>query len=300
MGKYIVTGGAGFIGSNLVRSLAKEHDIVVVDNFHAGNEENLASVEDRIEIIKTDCMELAGLEIEADGIFHLGMYSSSPMYKKDPSLVGRVVNGSIAVFELAKMLGIKVVYASTSSIYAGNIPPWREDMDIKVSDYYCEARYAVERLARLYNMLFGVKSVGLRFFSVYGPNEKSKGNYANLASQFLWAMKEGKRPVIYGDGKQKRDLIYVADVVRATRLAMEKGFGCEIFNVGTGLATSLNELVNALNMLLGTRISAQYVENPVSNYIPETIADCAKARNVLGFEAKHTLEDGLKEMIALL
>lgn len=298
MAKYLVTGGAGFIGSHLVESLVGDGgEVVVLDNFHTGNEGNLGWAGGKVEIIRGDCTELLKKEIEVDGIYHLGMFSSSPMYKKEPLLVSRVVNDAICVLEFARKNKIKVVFASSSSIYNGNKPPWREDMEIFVSDYYTEARYYVERIAKLYNILFGVKSVGLRFFSVYGPREEGKGNFANLVSQFLWAMKRGERPVIYGDGGQIRDFIYVEDVVRGIKLCMEKELDCEIFNLGTGFGTDLNRLVEILNEVLGTSIKAEYVNNPISNYVAATVSDCSKAKRVLGFSAKYSLIEGIRKMI---
>ena len=192
MSKILVTGGAGFIGSNLVELLLKKgNDVVVVDNLHTGSLENLKEFKNKVEFINKSCGEITLEDIgEIDGIFHIGIYSSSPMYKEDRSLVGKAINDFLNILELARRENCKLVFASSSSIYNGNPVPWREDMDIKVTDFYTEARYAMERLADLYHQLHGVESIGLRFFSVYGPKERYKGKYANLVSQFLWAMKK--------------------------------------------------------------------------------------------------------------
>ena len=157
----LVTGGAGFIGSNLVGELlAAGEDVVVLDNMHTGSLTNLEGLEGSLKVIKASCNELAGIDIHPEKIYHLGIPSSSPMYKKDPYLMGEALNGFTAVFELAKKSGARVVYASSSSLYNGLLPPHHEDMTIKVTDYYTEARLAMERMAELYRQLFGVKSMG--------------------------------------------------------------------------------------------------------------------------------------------
>ena len=291
--RFLITGGAGFIGSNLVERLVKEkNQIVVVDNFHTGNVSNLKHLKNDIDIVHTSCSEIP-MDIEVDGIFHLGIYSSSPMYRKDPSLVGKVINDFIRIMEIAKRNGYRVVFASTSSLYNGNPIPFREDMEIKVTDYYTEARYAIERLAELYHNLHNVESIGFRLFSVYGEREEFKGNYANLVTQFLWAMRKGERPVIYGDGTQTRDFIYVGDAVEAFIRAMESDIEFDVFNVGTGKNYNLNELVKMLNDALSTDMQPLYIDNPVKNYVHHTLADTKKARKELEFKSKTTLSEGI-------
>ena len=220
------------------------------------------------------------------------------MYKENPLLVAKAIEDAINLLELAKEQDAKFILASTSSIYNGLPLPWREDIKPKVSDYYTEARYCIERLLELYNKLYGLRGVVLRLFSVYGPREESKGRYANVISQFIWAMLKDKQPIIYGDGEQTRDFIYVSDVVRAFLLAMDyERSEFEIFNVGTGKETSFNELVNLLNKLLGKNIKPKYVPNPIKNYVYQTCASVEKARELLGFEAKVRLEEGVKKTI---
>jgi len=299
MKKFLVTGGAGFIGSNLVEKLVENNDIVVVDNLHTGSLENLKEFENKIKFINKSCGEITSEDIgEIDGIFHIGIYSSSPMYKEDRSLVGKAINDFLTILELARRENCKIVFASSSSIYNGNPVPWRENMNIKVTDFYTEARYAMERLADLYYQLHGIESIGLRFFSVYGPKEKYKGKYANLVSQFLWAMKKNETPVIYGDGEQRRDFIYVKDVVNACVLAMESN-KIGVFNVGTGKDYSLNELIDILNDVLGKHIKPKYVENPIKNYVQNTKADTEKAKRELGFEHKYSLKEGIEKLISV-
>lgn len=300
--KMLVTGGAGFIGSNLCEELARtgENELVILDNLQTGSRENLEWVQGKkIKLIEGKASGLGKLKLGTfDAIYHFGMPSSSPMYRENPFLVGDCINETLAIFELARKSDAKIVYASTSSLYSGIAPPQREDAQVKVTDYYTEARFAIERLAELYAKLYGLQSAGMRFFSVYGPREKAKGKYANVVSQFLWQMKEGKTPVIYGDGKQARDFIFVDDVVRACLLAMERKTS-GVYNVGTGKTTSFNAVVEAINKSLGTKIEPTHVQNPIKNYVDITQADSKKSERELGFRAKVSLEEGIGKIAGL-
>jgi UDP-glucose 4-epimerase len=279
----LVTGGAGFIGSNLTSELIGEHVVTVLDNFHTGSADNLKDVKNEVNVINDSCGNISNrLSNSADIIFHLGIPSSSPMYRENPSLVGSAINDAISVFEFARNWDAKVVFASSSSLYNGLPTPNQEDMKINVTDYYTEARLCIERIAELYHTLYGINYVGLRFFSVYGTNERAKGSYANIVSQFLWKMQDGGTPVIYGDGEQTRDFVFVKDVVRACILSMKKAVS-GIFNVGTGVSHSFNDVVNILNAELGMNIEPQHIKNPVQNYVPHTLADITKITNVLGY-----------------
>ncbi|MDH5807098.1 MAG: NAD-dependent epimerase/dehydratase family protein [Candidatus Methanomethylicaceae archaeon] len=294
--KIIVTGGCGFIGSNLVEQLVKDgYEVIIFDNLSTGNLKNIEGL--NVKFFNKPYEKMSELVSNIDIIFHLGMPSSSPMYKNNPELVGKTINDAIAIFEYARKNNCKIVYASTSSLYNGNIPPYKEDMPIYVTDYYTECRYAIERLAMLYNKLYGVKSVGLRLFSVYGPKEEYKKEYANIISQFLWLIKQNKPPIIYGDGNQTRDFIHVLDVVKAFILAMEKDFEYEIFNIGTGKAYSFNDVINLINKILEKNIKPIYKPNPIKNYVYHTLADTSKAEKILEFKAKINLEDGIKSLI---
>jgi len=292
--KVLVTGGAGFIGSHLIYALKNRCEVTVIDNLSLGDKRNVPKdvFFKRMSVADLECSH-----VQYDVVFHLGIPSSSPMYKANPYLVGRTINEMITVLECCKRWDAKLIYASTSSIYNGNPLPFREDMPVYVSDFYTECRYAMERLANLYYELYRVPSVGLRFFSVYGENEWHKGKYANLVSQFLWSIMKDEPPVIFGDGSQTRDFIYVGDVVgallKSMRFLLENNV-CEIFNVGTGRAYSFNELVGIINRMLGKNVQPKYVENPIPNYVFHTLADTKKAGKILGFKAKVTLEKGVE------
>lgn len=291
--KALVTGGAGFIGSNLVEAIVDDFEVTILDNLQTGSLKNLEAVKD-VRIIEKSSNDCLSLDIKPDVIFHLGIPSSSPMYRKDPLIVGEAINGMISILELARRSGnAKVVFASSSSLYNGVPAPQREDAVIQVTDYYTEARLAMERLAELYRRLYAIDYAAMRFFSVYGPHEEAKGKYANIITQFFWEMKAGRSPLIFGDGSQTRDFTHVNDVVAALMLASKKGSG--IFNVGTGKAHSFNDVVSLLNSKLGSELKATYRQNPIKNYVMHTQADTTKAK-ALGFEAKVSLAEGIRRI----
>jgi len=296
--KVIVTGGAGFIGSNLVRRLVKEgHDVYIFDNLATGDKTNIQSLIPMNRFFPSyDHLS----QIDApDIIFHLGIPSSSPMYKQNPFLVSEAIGDWITILEYAAKGPCKIVYASSSSIYNGNQPPFHEGLPVYVTDYYTECRYSMERLAELYYRLHTVPAIGLRLFSVYGPNETYKQQYANCLTQFLWAMQRGEAPIIFGDGSQTRDLTHVSDVVTAFCIAATSNIQHDIFNVGTGKAYSFNEIVALLNQSLGTNITPTYIDNPIKNYVGRTQADTRKAEEHLGFKAAINLPEGINELLAV-
>lgn len=299
MSQVLVTGGAGFIGSNIVEALVeRDDDVTVLDNFHTGSGENLSEVRDQIELIRAPCADIPELELgDLDKIFHIGIPSSSPMYREDNLLVGSAINEFIKVMKLAEREDAKVVYASSSSMYGRCEPPHKENMEVAAFDFYTEARLAMERLAKVYHELHDVNSVGLRFFSVYGPHEKAKGDFANIISQFYWEIEEGNRPEIFGDGEQTRDFTHVSDVVKACLKAAEKDLGYAIINVGTGEETTFNEVVDLLNEKLGESIEPKYVENPIENYVYRTKADLTKAKELLDYSPEVGLEEGIERKI---
>lgn len=302
----LVTGGAGFIGSNLVETLvAAGHSVRVLDNFSLGKIENLSAVKNKIEIVKGDIRDFEIVKKSVKGtdiVFNQAAASASPMFQNDlRSAVSVNVDGFINLLNACRTYGVKkLIYASTSSIYGNNRPPQKEDMKFGPVNFYSSTKILNEHFAALFSKEYGLETVGFRYMSIYGPHEKSKGIYANLASQFLWAMQQNQQPVLYGDGTQKREFTYVMDVVNANILAMntKRNLGGEIFNVGTGRTQPLNDLVAVLNRLLGKSIKPKYIKNPVKNYIHTQLSDIAKIRKALGYEPKYSLESGLKEIIS--
>ena len=236
--------------------------------------------------------DIAKAKFDADIVYHLGMYSASPMYRKNPTLLGRVTSEMINVLEYVKRYEIPLIFASTSSIYNGVKPPHIEDAKYLVMDYYTEGRIFCERISELYNILYGVNVAAMRFFSVYGQHEEAKKEYANLVSQFMWDIRKGRRPIIYGDGSQRRDFVFVSDVVDALIKASKiKGF--EVFNIGTGKSYTFNAMVSMLNSKMKKNIKPKYIKMPVKNYVNETLADTRKSQNILDFRARISLNKGI-------
>ncbi len=303
--KVLVTGGAGFIGSNLVEQLVKEgHSVRVLDNFSLGKMENLSTVKTKVEVIKGDIRDFDTVKKATKGIdviFNQAAASASPMFRDDlRNSVAANVDAFVNLLNACRLQDVKkLIYASTSSVYGNNKPPLREGMPLVPVNFYASTKLINEHFAALFSVQYGLETVGFRYMSIYGPHEKSKGIYANLVSQFLWTMQKGEQPVIYGDGTQKREFTYVADVVQANILAMNsKKKLSDVFNVGTGKSVSLNEVVSLLNKMLGKNIKPKHVRNEVKNYIMTQQSDISKIKAALGYQPKYTLEQGLKETMA--
>jgi len=301
--KFLVIGGAGFIGCNIVRRLVREdYEVAVLDDMSLGKEENLKGLPSKkVSLVIGDVRDASLVEEltkDVAGVFHVAARSSAPMFSPDPR-EGIEVNlkGFLNVMDAARRRDFPVVYASTSSLYGRCKPPHREDMLVMPGSFYEYSFYARELATSLYAELYGLRVVGLRYFSVYGPQEEYKGRYANNISQFLWGMMKGERPVIYGDGTQTRDFTFVKDVVEASILAMKSGLKGEVVNVGTGIATSFNTIIELLNKELGTSIKPTYVPNPIKNYVMNTQADTAKAQRLLTFRAKVSLKEGIRRTV---
>ncbi len=296
--KYLVTGGAGFIGCSIALWLRKEgHQVVAADDLSLGVRENLGAV----HLERGDVRDKAFVEWlaeDVDGIFHEAAKSSAPMFSPDPREGLDVnINGFTNVLEVARRYDLPVVYATTSSVYSRCPPPHSESQQVVPGSFYEMSMVTREGLARLYTDLYGMSLVGLRYFSVYGPHEQHKGKYANNISQFLWAMAKGERPVIYGDGSQTRDFTYVDDVVEANILAMRSRLRGEILNVGTGTSHSFNSIVEKLNAALGTKVAPRYVKNPLKNYVAHTLAETSKAERLLAFRAKVGVDEGIRRTV---
>lgn len=296
--RCLVTGGAGFIGSNLAEKLVKEgHEVIVFDNFSMGKMENISGLD--VEVVNGDIRDYEAVlraTKEVDVIFNQAAASSSPMFLKDlRHAVSVNVDGFINLLNASRENGVrKLVYASTSSVYGNNDPPLSEDMKLDPVNFYASTKLLNEHLAVLYSREYGLETIGLRYLSVFGPKEKSKGIYANLASQFLWKMQKNEQPTVYGDGRQTRDFTFVADIVSANLLAMNSKISGEVFNIGTGRPTSLNDLVAIINKILGKSIKPKYVDNDFKNYIATQMPDISKARKLLGYAPEYSLEDGLR------
>ena len=298
----LITGGAGFIGSNLAQYLAGQgHKAVVLDNCFLGRMENLDGV---------DCVKVEGDVLDADllknlveenkitGIFHLSGYSSAPMFDEGgESKNASDLWGFFNTLRLAADKNIKVVFASTSSFYARCEKPFLESMRVTAGTHYELSKLLMEQAATMFSLRYGIDVNGLRFFSVYGPHEKHKGRFANNISQFYWSIKNDVRPVIFGDGEQTRDFTYVGDLVEALLMVMEKGRGSEVYNVGTGEEHSFNEMIKMLNDGLGKKIEPIYAKNPLKNYVANTLADISKIKKDIGWQPSTSLAEGIKKVI---
>lgn len=300
--KALVTGGAGFIGSNLVHELEGQgHDVVVLDDFFLGSRDNLAGVEEDVEIVEGDVRDRETVQACCEGVdvvFHQAARSSAPMHTED-AMEGADVNicGFLNVMTEAQERGFRVVYASTSSMYGSVEPPHREGMGEQPTNLYSASKMSRELYAHVYNTAHGVDVVGLRYFSTYGPRERSKGRYANLISQFTWKLLQGERPVIYGDGSQTRDFTFVKDVVRANLKAAESDVSGTVMNIGTGTPTTVNAMTAKLQEVLGTDIEPKHVENPIDNYVTGQEADYSRAQDLIGYEPEVGLETGIKRTV---
>jgi len=294
----LITGGAGFIGSNLANRLAKDNNVVVVDNCYLGTDSNL---DDSIEFRKRSVLN-EELPTDVDAVFHLAALSSYAMHEENPQQGARVnVEGFVNVVEQARQDGCEtIVYASTSSIYGSCTEPSPEDMDVSVNTGYEASKLARERYAEYFSNCYDMSMAGLRFFSVYqgyGGAEEHKGEYANVIAQFVDHIANDCSPKLYGDGTQTRDFTHVDDVVRGTIIAAEKNLD-GIYNLGTGINHSFNEVINIINSVFDTDIQPDYVENPIPTevYVHDTCADYSKIRKATGWRPSIKLEDGVEKV----
>lgn len=294
--KYIVTGGAGFIGSTLVEKLVNNKEkVIVIDNFHTGSADNLKKVMKNITVVKGRINTINKKYLnDCDGIYHLGLPSSSPMYKNNSYLVGETINDFLY---LLNNFDGKIVYASSSSVYNQVPLPQSEKATILPTDFYTETRVALERLSDFYHTYFGKQAIGMRLFSVYGYNEQYKFDFANMVSQFIWNVKEKQPLIVYGDGSQSRDFVWVEDVANAFMLAMHSSIKHDVFNVGTGKSYSFNNIIQILELLLHRSIKRKYVANPIGNYVMHTRASTTKAKKDLHFIAKVQLQEGISRLL---
>jgi len=298
--RVLVTGGAGFIGSNLANHLAGENDVVAVDDLYLGTPDNL---DDDIEFVDVSVVE-DDVPTDVDVVFHLAALSSYAMHEADPAQGARVnVEGFVNTVDQARNDGCEtVVYASTSSIYGDRTEPSPEDMAIEAQTGYEASKLARERYAEYFHNHYDMQLAGMRFFSVYqgfGGAEEHKGEYANLIAQFADDIANDRRPEIWGDGSHTRDFTHVDDIVRGLELAADHRLD-GVYNLGTGEQYSIDYLVERLNEILGKRIEPVYEENPIPDdvFVHDTCADGSKMQAATGWEPEISFEDGLERVCA--
>jgi len=292
--RVLVTGGAGFIGSNLANRLAEDNDVIVVDDTYLGTPANLS---EDVEFVESSILD-ADFPAAVDVLFHLAGYSSRNMHEENPQRGCRVnVEGFVNTVERVREQGCEtVVYASTSSIYGSRTEPSPESMSVESETAYEASKLARERYAEYYANHHDMNMAGLRFFSVYqgfGGNEEHKGEYANTVAQFADAIANGDAPELFGDGSQTRDFTHVKDVARACELAADHEL-TGVYNVGTEEAYTFNEMVEMINDALNTDIEPEYIECPFDGYVHDTMADISKFHEATGWEPQIDFEEGIE------
>jgi len=305
MAAYLVTGGAGFIGSHLVEELVRRGERVrVVDSLVTGKRHNLAGVASSIEFIEGDLADAAVARQAVAGmdyVLHQAAIPSVPRSVADPVTSHRsIVEATLNILVAARDAGVKrVIYAGSSSVY-GNQPtlPKHEDMVSQPLSPYALQKLVGEQYGQMFTALYGLETVSTRYFNVFGPRQDPSSPYSGVISVFARAVVSGRVPTIYGDGEQTRDFTFVANVVDGVLKACQApGAAGHVFNVATGGRISLNQLFDVVQKLAGSRITPVYAPERVGD-VKHSQADISRARAVLHYEPAVSLEEGLAQTIA--
>ncbi|MCQ8894415.1 MAG: GDP-mannose 4,6-dehydratase [Methanolinea sp.] len=303
--RYVITGGAGFIGSHLAEALALAgHELTIIDDLSRGKMEHICPLlaSPRVTFTQGSILDLELLLDVfrgADGVFHQAAFVSVPGSIQHPQVSHDItLTGTLNVLLAARDTGVrKVVHASSAAVY-GNLPqnPKREDMPTDPLSPYAVAKHGGEEYCRVFSLLYGVSTISLRYFNVYGARQDPQSDYAAVIPRFISRLRRKRSPIIYGDGTQTRDFVYVRDVVSANIRAME----CSaegIFNIGSGRETSVNELAQILMGLFHYQGKPEFeAERP--GEVKRSVADISRARSLLGWEPAYTLEKGLLDTLS--
>jgi nucleoside-diphosphate-sugar epimerase len=299
--RYLVTGGAGFIGSNIVDELVRRgQEIIVLDDLSTGKESNLAGVRSKIDYRNGSITDLATLQSACKGVdyvIHLAARTSVPKSVKDPIESNHInIDGTLNVLVAARDAKVRrFVFAASSSAY-GETPtlPKTESMQPEPISPYGVTKYVGELYAQVFGRVYGLENACLRYFNVFGPRQDPTSQYSGVLSRFMLAIIKSERPIVYGDGEQTRDFTFIANVVDETLRACEsKGASGKVFNGGTGARITLNDVLKLLEKITGKKIQAQY-DPARDGDIRDSQADISLARKVLGYEPLVHFEEGLK------
>ncbi|MFC1690823.1 SDR family oxidoreductase [Nanoarchaeota archaeon] len=299
--KYIITGGAGFIGSHIAEELVKDdNEVVVIDSLYDGKKENLNGFFDKVKFVKEDIRNEEVLKKEfkdADFVLHQAARRSVPQSLLEPKEYNDVnINGTLAILEAARARDVKrVVLASSSSVYGDiDVMPEKETFSPDPLSPYALSKLAGEHYLKIFFKLYGLETVSLRYFNVFGQRQDPASEYAAVIPLFIKLIGNDKQPTIFGDGKQTRDFTFVKNVVEGNLLACQaKKAAGEVFNLADGEAISVNQLVEKINVLLEKDIKPTYTDIRQGD-VKHTLADPTKAREILGYKGKFKLDEGLK------
>jgi UDP-glucose 4-epimerase len=289
--KFLITGGEGFIGRNIKNYIISKGDVAYTLDI-TGDPDYRVSV--------TDFDNLVEIKEDFDAVFHLAAVTSPPQFEDDP-LTGFEVNanGTLNVLEFARQKNIKRVVLASSSATYGNTGRMstEENFPKSYGNMYPITKMVGEYLARYYSDQKEIECISLRYFNTYGPGENTKSQYASVVWRFVKALSKGERAVIYGDGEQKRDFIYVLDTARASFLAMLHGKPGESYNIGTGVSTTFNDIYTIVKEEMRSVLEPDYIPNPLKNYQYFTQADMCKTKRDLGFTPEYNLRSGIRSML---